>query len=133
MKKRLDEFKTKMEAIDYIVSEKKCTRAQAEKYLMKEIPKESYYQTKIIKYLRANYPQALIWKAAAGAYSYCGIPDICMVYGGRYFGLEVKRPFVGKISPIQLQTIRKIREAGGIAGIVTSIEEVKELIQEGLL
>lgn len=132
MKKRLDEFKTKMEAIDYIVSEKKCTRAQAEKYLMKEIPKESYYQTKIIKYLRANYPQALIWKAAAGAYSYCGIPDICMVYGGRYFGLEVKRPFVGKISPIQLQTIRKIREAGGIAGIVTSIEEVKDLIQEGL-
>lgn len=130
---RLDEFKTKMEAIDYIVSEKKCTRAQAEKYLMKEIPKESYYQTKIIKYLRANYPQALIWKAAAGAYSYCGIPDICMVYGGRYFGFEVKRPFVGKISPIQLQTIRKIREAGGIAGIVTSIEEVKELIQEGLL
>ena len=130
---RLDEFKTKMEAIDYIVSEKKCTRAQAEKYLMKEIPKESYYQTKIIKYLRANYPQALVWKAAAGAYSYCGIPDICMVYGGRYFGLEVKRPFVGKISPIQLQTIRKIREAGGIAGIVTSIEEVKELIQEGLL
>ncbi len=129
---RLDEFKTKMEAIDYIVSEKKCTRAQAEKYLMKEIPKESYYQTKIIKYLRANYPQALIWKAAAGAYSYCGIPDICMVYGGRYFGLEVKRPFVGKISPIQLQTIRKIREAGGIAGIVTSIEEVKDLIQEGL-
>ena len=130
---RLDEFKTKMEAIDYIVSEKKCTRAQAEKYLMKEIPKESYYQTKIIKYLRANYPQALIWKAAAGAYSYCGIPDICMVYGGRYFGFEVKRPFVGKISPIQLQMIRKIREAGGIAGIVTSIEEVKELIQEGLL
>lgn len=130
---RLDEFKTKMEAIDYIVSEKKCTRAQAEKYLMKEIPKESYYQTKIIKYLRANYPQALVWKAAAGAYSYCGIPDICMVYGGRYFGFEVKRPFVGKISPIQLQTIRKIREAGGIAGIVTSIEEVKDLIQEGLL
>lgn len=129
---RLDEFKTKMEVIDYIVSEKKCTRAQAEKYLMKEIPKESYYQTKIIKYLRANYPQALIWKAAAGAYSYCGIPDICMVYGGRCFGFEVKRPFVGKISPIQLQTIRKIREAGGIAGIVTSIEEVKDLIQEGL-
>lgn len=133
MKKRLDDFRTKTEAIDYIVSQEHVTRSDAEKILTREIPKESYYQTKIIKYLRASYPQALIWKAAAGAYSYCGIPDICMVYGGRYFGFEVKRPFVGKISPIQLQTIRKIREAGGIAGIVTSIEEVKDLIQEGLL
>ena len=129
--KRLDEFRTKTEAIDYIVKEKRVTRAQAEKILLQNIPKDSYYQTKILKYLKAKYPKAFIWKAAAGPYSYCGIPDVCMVLDGTYYGFEVKRPFIGKPSKMQLRTIRLIRQAGGVAGIVTSIKDVDEMIREG--
>ena len=130
--KRLDEFRTKTEAIDYIVKKKRVTRSQAEKFLLQNIPKESYYQTKILQYLKAKYPKAFIWKAAAGPYSYSGIPDVCMVLDGTYYGFEVKRPFIGKPSKMQLRTIRLIRQAGGVAGIVTSIKDVDEMIQEAV-
>lgn len=129
--KKLDEFRTKTEAIDYIVSEKKVTRSQAEKILIKDLPKESYYQSKIIRYLKAKYPLSFVWKAAAGPYSYNGIPDVCMVLEGTYYGFEVKRPFVGRPSAMQMQTIEMIRRAGGIAGLVTTVSDVEQLIREG--
>ena len=128
--KGLDEFNTKTEALDHIVREKDVTRKQAEKILNQSIPKEGYYQTKILKYLKAKYPKAFIWKAAAGPYSYCGIPDVCMVLDGIFYGFEVKRPFIGRPSQMQLRTIRLIRGAGGIAGIVTSVKDVEEMIRE---
>lgn len=130
MKKRLDDFRTKTEAIDYIVSQEHVTRSDAEKILTREIPKESYYQTKIIRFLKERYPKAVVWKAAAGIYSVSGIPDVCMILDGRFYGFEVKRPFVGSPSKMQLFMIKKIRSAGGVAGIVTSIREAEELIRE---
>lgn len=130
MKKRLDEFRTKTEAIDYIVSQEHITRSEAEKILAREIPKESYYQAKIIRYLKEKYPKAVVWKAAAGPYSVSGIPDVCMILNGRYYGFEVKRPFIGAPSRMQLFMIKKIRSASGVAGIVTSIRDVEELIRE---
>ena len=54
--------------------------------------KESWYQAKIIRWLKETYPQAFVWKAAAGPYSRCGIPDVCMVLDGQFYGFEVKRP-----------------------------------------
>lgn len=129
--RRLDDFETKAEAIDYIIWEKKLSRQQAEKYLIQHLPKESYYQTKIIQYLRSEYPNAFIWKAAAGPYSQSGIPDVCVIIDGRFYGFEVKRPFIGKLSLIQKDTIRKIRKAGGVADVVTRVRDVKRIIQEG--
>ena len=38
--------------------------------------KESWYQAKIIRWLKSTYPGAFVWKAAAGPYSRGGIPDI---------------------------------------------------------
>lgn len=68
--KRLDQFKTEREAIAYIQENVGgcATRKLAEKYLREKLPKESYYQDKIIKFLKQNYPKAFVWKAAAGAY-----------------------------------------------------------------
>lgn len=129
--RRLDDFATKQEAVDYIIWEKKLSRQQAEKYLTQHLPKESYYQTKIIKYLKSEYPLSFVWKAAAGPYSQQGIPDVCAVIGGIFYGFEVKRPFIGRATQIQMDTIRRIRKAGGRAGIVTGIEDVKRIIEEG--
>ena len=38
--------------------------------------KESWYQARIITWLKTNYPDAFVWKAAAGPYSRGGIPEI---------------------------------------------------------
>ena len=61
--------------------------------------KESFYQAKIIRWLKEQYPGAFVWKAQAGPYCRQGIPDICAIINGHFFGLEVKRPEVGRTSP----------------------------------
>lgn len=129
---RLDSFQTKAEAIAYIQENVYgCAAAKhAEKYLLEHLPRESYYQDKIIKFLKAAYPAAFVWKAAAGAYSRQGIPDVCAVIDGRYFGFEVKRPYMGVLSKIQEQTINQIQAAGGVAAVVTFPEEVRKIVEE---
>lgn len=130
MIKGLDRFKTKAEALAFI--RKNITGcADAERYLREHIPKESYYQKKIMDYVKKSYPTAFVWKEAAGAYSRQGIPDVSAIIDGRYFGFEVKKPYFGKLSPIQAQTIEKIRKAGGIAGVCVFPEDAERLIQGG--
>ena len=128
-----EQFKTKAEVIKYLKATKdiSCqTTAQAEKYLRAHLPKESYYQDKIIKHIRELFPSAFVWKAAAGAYSRQGIPDVCAVINGRYYGFEVKRPLIGVLSKIQERTIEQIKQAGGRAFVVTYPAEVTELLRE---
>lgn len=127
-----EQFKTKDEAIAYIREMVYgCKQAcEAEKYLRHNIPKESYYQDKIIKHIKELIPSAFVWKAAAGAYSRQGIPDVCAVINGRYYGFEVKRPLIGVLSKIQEQTVKQIREAGGRAYVVTYTREVTRILRE---
>lgn len=126
---RLDSFKTKAEAIAYLKRKKGCaTSKEAEKYLRNFLPKESFYQERIIKYIKAEYPKAFVWKAAAGAYTRAGIPDVCMVLNGKFYGLEVKRPYIGKTSFMQEIVLRQIKAAGGIAGVVVFPQDVERMI-----
>ncbi|TGX97733.1 VRR-NUC domain-containing protein [Hominisplanchenecus murintestinalis] len=94
------------------------------------MPKESYYQDKIIKHIRELIPSSFVWKAAAGPYSRQGIPDVCAIVNGRFYGFEVKRPFVGVLSKIQERTIKQIQEAGGKAYVVTYPAEVTRILQK---
>lgn len=125
-----ERFKTEEDALAYITATKGINAKQARKYLQASLPKEAYYQDKIIKHIRALIPSAFVWKAAAGPYSRQGIPDICAVIHGKYYGFEVKRPFVGILSPIQEQTIKRICAAGGRAYVVTYPAEVTEILRE---
>lgn len=127
---RLDQFQSKAEAIAYIRAEKGCaTVKDAEKYLFEHLPKESHYQKKIMDFLKKNYPDGVVWKEAAGAYSQQGIPDITFIRNGRYYGFEVKRPYIGVLSKIQEQRIKQIRAAGGVAEVVCFPEEVKKILE----
>ena len=108
---------------------KRMSKSEFEKILRNVIPEESYYQTKIMEWLREEYPTAFVWKAAAGPYSQGGIPDVCAVIDGKYYGFEVKRPYLGVISQLQKQTIKKIIAAGGVAAVVTFVEDVEAVIQ----
>ena len=128
-----EQFKTKAEIIKYFKESEEIpchTSAQAEKYLREHLPKESYYQDKVIKHIRKMFPSAFVWKAAAGPYSRQGIPDICAVINGRYYGFEVKRPFIGGLSKMQEETIKQIRAAGGEAYVVTYMAEVTQILQK---
>ena len=91
--------------------------------------KESYYQTKILRWLRDTYPAAFIWKAAAGPYSQGGIPDICAIIDGHFYGFEVKRPEGGRLSKLQELTIAKINAAGGTAAVVSYPADVQRIIE----
>lgn len=56
-----------------------------------------------------------------------GIPDLLVCWRGWFIGLEVKLPG-NTPSPIQEKVLREIKEAGGIAEVVTSVEQVVNLL-----
>lgn len=107
------------------------SKTEALNWARKNVPLESYFQKKIIAFLKRTYPQAVVWKQANGIYSsYNGLPDIAMVKNGQYFAFEVKRPFLGKASEIQKNTITKMRKAGAVAHIVCTTAEVAQIIKD---
>lgn len=120
---RLDytKFDSYEDLIEYIIQEKGLkTKAGARAYIQDHMPKESYFQKRIIQWIKKHVKNCMVWKEAAGPYSRQGIPDITCIVNGRYYGFEVKRPFIGKLSQIQEQTIKDIRDAGGRAYVVSS-------------
>jgi hypothetical protein len=129
-----EDFNDEAEAAHWLIDNGKAkTFAEARKYMSANIPKESYYQDKIIKHIKQLIPSAFVWKAAAGPYSRQGIPDVCAVIHGRYYGFEVKRPLIGVLSPIQEQTIKQIKAAGGKAYVVVYAKDVTGLLHEEIL
>ena len=80
----------------------------------------------ILRYLK-TVQQCFAWKEHGGIYGTDGLPDIICCYRGRFVGIEVKTP-TGKLTRLQETTIRRIKEAKGEAFKVTSVEEVKEIL-----
>ena len=81
----------------------------------------------ILKYLK-TVPNCFSWKEHGGMYGTAGIPDIICCYYGRFVAFEVKTE-TGKLTKLQEATIRKIKEAKGQAFKVTSVEEVKQILE----
>ena len=89
-------FNTYEELISYMLEKKPSlkTKDKVKKYIREHMPKESYFQKKIMDWIANNIPSCIVWKEAAGPYSRQGLPDITCIVNGRYYGFEVKRPFV---------------------------------------
>ena len=94
------------------------------------IPLEKTIVARIVGKLKlAGYP--FVYKTHGSAYQMSGIPDITTIArNGRFVGLEVKRPKLGRLTPIQAATLDRITEAGGYAAGVTSVEEAMEAMGE---
>lgn len=124
--------RTKSEMLIWLrnVTGRQITAAGFEAIMRDHLPEESYYQTEVMEYIRDNYPGSFIWKAAAGPYSRQGIPDVCAVIEGHFFGFEIKRPFIGRLSKIQERTILEIQKAGGTAAVVSFWHQAKEVIEK---
>lgn len=67
------------------------------------------------------------YKNHGGLGSAPGLPDITGCLNGKGFWLEVKTER-GRLSPHQERFIKNIQDAGGIAGVVHSVDEVVELL-----
>ena len=80
----------------------------------------------IMRYLK-SLPGCFAWKTHGGMYGTAGIPDIIACVNGRFCAFEVKQPS-GKLTRLQESTLGRIRAAGGVAGKVTSVEDVEKLL-----
>lgn len=112
-----------------LAAEKQVTKKEAMEICRRAVPKEAYFQKKLISGLKKQFPDAYVAKIAQGMYSQGGIPDVLCILGGHYFGFEIKRPVFGIPSRLQLAVIEKIRNAGGTAAVVSWPEEAVEIIE----
>lgn len=97
------------------------------KVLMANQPeRESNIVKKIMRYLR-SVPGCFCWKEHGGMYGTAGIPDIICCFRGKFLAFEVKTQ-TGKTTPLQEATIQKINSCAGMAAVVRSVDDVKEVI-----
>ena len=83
---------------------------------------------KIMRYLKSQ-PALFCWKQHGGQFGTSGLPDIICCINGRFVAFEVKRPDGGRLTKLQEIALGKIQAAGGVAAVVTSLEQVKENVE----
>ncbi|MCR4300682.1 MAG: hypothetical protein NUV51_03655 [Sulfuricaulis sp.] len=91
----------------------------------------------VLQFLRAHPRVASVERSQSGVFQegnriirvgFVGKLDISgMLKGGRYFEIECKRPG-GKPTPQQFARIYKVRQDGGLSGVVTSVEDAARLL-----
>jgi Holliday junction resolvase len=92
---------------------------------------EKHVQREILNYLQANGYMA--WKNHLGGIRMGGgrttvknpargAPDVFAVKGGRFYGIEVKKPG-GKVAAHQMEWLQRLRSHGGFAVIAESLED----------
>jgi Holliday junction resolvase len=81
----------------------------------------------IMRYLK-SVPGCFCWKQHGGQFGTAGLPDIVCCCRGRFVAFEVKAEG-GKLTKLQESTLTKIRDAKGEAFKVTTLQEVKEIVE----
>ncbi len=87
-------------------------------------PTEVELTKQILDYLK--YIPESSFKKIRGSIGMRGLLDIIGCWRGQYIELEIKTRR-GKLKQHQLQRILQIRKAGGLAGMVRSIEDVEAI------
>ena len=63
-----------------------------------------------------------------------GIPDITLIYNGKYYGIEVKKPKTetpkGVLSSNQKTRIAQIHAYGGVVGVVYSVPDLIKMLEK---
>lgn len=94
---------------------------------MDKIPLERAITDTILKWLKREGYWAV--KIHGAAYQTAGLPDIVAIdRKGRFVGLEVKRPMIGKVTRLQEKTLQDINLGGGYAVVVRSLEDAQAAI-----
>lgn len=94
---------------------------------MDNIPLERTITDSILRWMKGAGYWAV--KIHGAAYQTSGLPDIIAIdRNGRFVGLEVKRPVVGKVTDLQKRTLENINLGGGYAVVVRSVDDAKRAI-----
>ena len=88
---------------------------------------ESDFQKNAEKLIRSK--GGYVVKVHVSAYQNQGTPDILVCYRGMFIGFELKVDR-NTLSDLQKLRIRQIRNAGGIAKGIYSLEEIEETLYE---
>lgn len=75
-----------------------------------------------------NLKRVTWWYNLAGIGAYKGLPDLFAVYKGVIYGIEVKTA-KGKLSEWQGDFLERLKDAGGVAIVARSLEDVMEVIK----
>lgn len=87
--------------------------------------KEQSNQAKIRKFLK-SVPQC--WNVKVKTADRAGIPDVIVCFRGYFIGFEVKRTESGEATKIQQYEIDRIKAAQGLAFVVSSVDDVKAIL-----
>lgn len=87
--------------------------------------RESGIQARIIRHLKDRGAYTI--NIQGGGAGRAGIPDIHATYHGHSIWLEVKAPG-GRPTPRQTYELNRIRAAGGHAHIVTTVDDVRTIL-----
>lgn len=94
-----------------------------------KIPLERVIVGQIVERLKAE-GFSFVCKTHGSAYQISGLPDLLVIgHSGRFVGLEVKRPEIGRLTAIQAATLNRINHAGGYAAVVTSADEAVQAMR----
>lgn len=96
---------------------------------------EAGLQGRIVRAILKLHPQAFIFHPVGSPFQTAGIPDLLVCIEGLFVGIEVKwaRPgeshqhALSRATPQQRQQIQLIMRAGGMAGVVASVDEALDL------
>lgn len=86
---------------------------------------ESSIQKQILNYLRSK---ERVWPVKVIVSNRNGTPDILACVDGRFVAIEVKTP-TGRLTKLQKYHIDRIIEAGGVAFVATSVDDVIEKLE----
>lgn len=92
------------------------------------IPLESEITKQIQRYLK-TVPRWWGYKVQGGAQQKRGVPDIVGCFDGLFVAFEVKRPHVGRVSPLQEHVIEEIKAAKGRAYVVFGVDDVRKVLE----
>jgi len=99
--------------------------------------RESQVQAGVLAYLSTR-GDCMFWRsnvqagtAPSGRFMRSGVkgqPDVMVVKDGKFYGLEVKRSLLGKLSEHQRRWGNNLRAAGGVYEVVTSVSELPMIL-----
>jgi Holliday junction resolvase len=95
---------------------------------MKKPPLESAVVKSILTRLKSR--GGFWFKVYGNPLQVAGLPDIIGCYKGRFVSFEVKRDATKKPSRLQTYYLEKIKEAGGRACVIWTVEQAMQVLQD---
>lgn len=82
------------------------------------------------------WPGSFVTKTHGGPYTPVGMPDLLVVVKGMLVAFEVKAPrenesdaqVLARVTPLQAETLKKLREAGAVAEVVWTVDQVLDVL-----